>query len=608
MKTIDLYLSIQDSPASIAILDRQLNILSYSKKLIEDSFIKNDHDVTGKTFFEAFPEFPAELRSLNEKSFLGQSLIEKIERFTYPGKQAKWFKWKVYFWTDPTEDDIRFTVVRDDVSEMKRNEELMAKSLSVARIGGWEVDLINNQVYWTEITREIHEVDQDYVPNLEEGINFYKAGYDRLKISSLVSDAIREGTPWDTELEIVTAKGKEVWVRAKGEAEMIDGKCVRLYGSFQDIDEKKRVELKYQEISDRMAIATKAANVGVWDYNVVDNVLVWDDNMYRLYGINKEDFSGVYEAWKAAVHPEDQEEGERRIEMAISGEKEFDTEFRVVWPNGEIRYIRAFAITQRDDNGNTLRMTGTNWDITEVRQAERRLKNLLDVTSEQNNSLMNFAHIVSHNLRSHASNLSMLTGFLSKETREKEKVKLVQMLDEASESLNETVQHLNEVVHVKTGASEKMRSVNLWNTITAVQKNLAILIKEKDTLCKISVPKSLEIKAIPAYLESVLLNLFTNSLKYSNPERRLGITITTRVDNSHVWLSFSDNGLGIDLEKYGDKIFGMYKTFHRHKDAKGIGLFITKNQIEAMNGDITVESEINKGTTFHLRFEKSLGK
>ena len=243
-----------------------------------------------------------------------------------------------------------------------------------------------------------------------------------------------------------------------------------------------------------------------------------------------------------------------------------------------------------------------------MQNTEQRLKNLLDVTSEQNKSLMNFAHIVSHNLRSHSSNLSMLTGFLSKEKKEKERAKLVQMLDEASESLNETVQHLNEVVQVKTGASEKLKPVNLHNAFKTVQKNLALLIKEKNTECAIDIPKSLEIKAIPAYLDSILLNLFTNSLKYSSPKRSLKITVKTKQDHSHVWLSFSDNGLGIDLDRFGDKIFGMYKTFHRHKDAKGIGLFITKNQVEAMNGKISVESEVNKGTTFNLCFEMSNGK
>ncbi len=365
------------------------------------------------------------------------------------------------------------------------------------------------------------------------------------------------------------------------------------------------MELKYQEVSDRMALATKAANVGVWDYNVKENILVWDENMYRLYGVRKEDFSGVYEAWESAVHPDDQEDGKKSIQMAISGEKEFDTEFRVVWPNKEIRYIRAFAITQRNEYGEALRMIGTNWDITEIRQAEDKLKNLLDITSEQNKSLMNFAHIVSHNLRSHASNLSMLTGFLYKETQEDEKVKLVGMLDEASESLNETVQHLNDVVQVKTGAAEKIKPVNLLDSLKAVQKNLRLLLQEKNTKCNIDIPAEISVNAIPAYLDSILLNLFTNSIKYSHEENDLEIDIRTRIEGRHLWLSFTDNGLGIDMERYGDKLFGMYKTFHRHKDAKGIGLFITKNQIEAINGTIQVESEVGKGTTFYLRFEIS---
>ena len=607
MKTINIHHDVEKSPACIAIVDQDMRIVNCSQTFLTESHI-SEKNIEGKIFYNVFTDFPQDFRQSSSDEFIKKQVHTKSERSSNPQIGVKWYKWKAYSMTDDNNEHLGFTIIREDISELKRNEELMAKSMSVARIGGWEYDLIANTLYWTDVTKMIHEVGPDYVPNLEEGINYYKAGPDRDKITALVSDAISDGTAYDTELQIITAKGNEVWIRAKGEAEMVNGKCVRLYGTFQDIDEKKRVELKFQEMSDRLAIATKAANVGVWDYNVVDNILVWDDNMYRLYGIRKEDFSGVYEAWTTAVHPEDQEEGKKRIEMAISGEKEFDTEFRVVWPNGQIRYIRAFAITQRDKKGNALRMIGTNWDITEIRHAEKRLKNLLDVTSEQNKSLMNFAHIVSHNLRSHSSNLSMLTGFLSKENQEEERVKLVQMLDEASESLNETVQHLNEVVQVKTGASEKIRAVNLHNAFETVQKNLALLIKEKNTECHIDIPKDLEIKAIPAYLDSILLNLFTNSLKYSSPERSLIITAKTRRDHSHVWLSFADNGLGIDLDRYGDKIFGMYKTFHRHKDAKGIGLFITKNQVEAMNGKISVESEVNKGTTFKLCFELSNGK
>ncbi len=591
----------------MAVLDQDMRIIECSQTFLKESMLK-DVDIQGKLFYEVFPDFPEELRYTGSDHFVDQQLHIKFVRISSPQKGVKWYKWKVYSLTDNNSDHLGFTLVREDISELKRNEELLEKSMYVARVGGWEVDLIHNKVFWTDVTREIHEVESGYIPCLEEGINFYKAGEDREMITALVSEAISEGKSYDTELRIITAKGSEVWVRAKGEAEIVDGKCIRLTGTFQDIDEKKRIELKYKEISERLALATNAANVGVWDYNVVDNILVWDDNMYHLYGIRKEDFSGVYEAWETAVHPEDQEEGKNRIQMAISGEKEFDTEFRVVWPNGEIRFIRAFAKTQRNGSGEALRMIGTNWDITEIRQAEDKLKKLLDITSEQNKSLMNFAHIVSHNLRSHASNLSMLTGFLYKEKQEEEKIKLVEMLDEASESLNETVKHLNDVVQVKTGASEKIKPVNLCNALKAVQKNLRLLLEEKNTSCSLDIPSEVNINAIPAYLDSILLNLFTNSIKYCQPDKDLEININARIEGGYLWLSFTDNGLGINLERFGDKIFGMYKTFHRHKDAKGIGLFITKNQIEAMNGTIEVESEVGSGTTFHLRFEISESK
>jgi len=99
------------------------------------------------------------------------------------------------------------------------------------------------------------------------------------------------------------------------------------------------------------------------------------------------------------------------------------------------------------------------------------------------------------------------------------------------------------------------------------------------------------------------VNLFTNSIKYSSPKRSLALKITAVQKDDHTLVTFSDNGQGIDLKRHGNAIFGMYKTFHKHKDAKGIGLFITKNQIESMNGKIEVDSQVNKGTNFRLYFE-----
>ncbi len=237
-------------------------------------------------------------------------------------------------------------------------------------------------------------------------------------------------------------------------------------------------------------------------------------------------------------------------------------------------------------------------------ESERKLKDYLQVTREQNQSLLNFAHIVSHNLRSHSTNMSMLIDFLMKESNIDEIDKIKDMLQSASSGLTETVSHLNEVVQVRTSTLEKMKPVNLHKSIYDTLRNLEAQIIELNASLKINVKKEHFVNVVPAYLDSILLNLFTNAMKYSSPKRKLDITVTSIEKNGKIVVHFTDNGLGLDLERYGSRVFGMFKTFHNHKDAKGIGLFITKNQIEAMRGKIDIESSVDVGTTFIMKFEK----
>ena len=120
------------------------------------------------------------------------------------------------------------------------------------------------------------------------------------------------------------------------------------------------------------------------------------------------------------------------------------------------------------------------------------------------------------------------------------------------------------------------------------------------------IPDDVFVDFNPAYLESVLLNFTTNAIKYSNPNKPVEIKYSYSLENGKKTLTISDNGLGIDLKKYGDSLFGMYKTFHKHEEARGLGLHITKNQIESMKGTVSVESEVGVGTTFKIVFNDIL--
>ena len=139
------------------------------------------------------------------------------------------------------------------------------------------------------------------------------------------------------------------------------------------VDIRKSEEL-LRQVTDRLTLAVEAGSVGIWDYDIVNNRLVWDEQMHRLYGITPDQFSGAYEAWQSGVHPEDRLRGDEEIQLALRGEKKFDTVFRVLWPDGTTHDIRGIGLVQRDASGQPLRMTGTNWDITTSKLAEMKIQ------------------------------------------------------------------------------------------------------------------------------------------------------------------------------------------------------------------------------------------
>lgn len=242
---------------------------------------------------------------------------------------------------------------------------LFDKTREISGIGVWHVDLVNESVYWDDNTKRIHEVPLDFKPDLASGINFYKEGFSRDEIQRLCGEIIENGTPYTTELIVVTQTGKDVWVRAVARPQEENGEIVGFYGTFQDITKEKETLKEITDLKERSELASAAGNVGIWDWDVLNNELVWDNQMYNLYGIKPQDFSGAYEAWQSGLHPEDKEPGDTLIQRVLAGELDFDTQFRVVWPSGEIRHIKAKAKVYRNGKGEPLRMVGTNWDITD---------------------------------------------------------------------------------------------------------------------------------------------------------------------------------------------------------------------------------------------------
>jgi PAS domain S-box-containing protein len=177
------------------------------------------------------------------------------------------------------------------------------------------------------------------------------------------------------EFQMKRRDGSTIWV-SENSCVVRDGAGKALYyeGTMQDITERKNASTRLLESEQRLAIAREAAHMGIWDWNVVTNDLVWDERMYELYGIRAQDFSGAYNAWQKGLHPDDRGQAEEEIMAAVKGAHGFHTEFRVLWPDGQIRNIEAHAEVVRGPDGTTTRMIGANWDITERKQIESELQ------------------------------------------------------------------------------------------------------------------------------------------------------------------------------------------------------------------------------------------
>ena len=141
----------------------------------------------------------------------------------------------------------------------------------------------------------------------------------------------------------------------------------------RDITERKRGAEEIAQLADRLELATRAAQIGVWDWNILKNKLVWDDRMFALFGVEKEDFGGTYDAWMSSVHPDDRVRCDEAIQQALRTGTPYDMDFRIRWPTGVVRVIKASGQVIRDPDGTPLRMTGVNYDITDRKLAEEAL-------------------------------------------------------------------------------------------------------------------------------------------------------------------------------------------------------------------------------------------
>jgi PAS domain S-box-containing protein len=255
-----------------------------------------------------------------------------------------------------------------------------------------------------------------------------------------------------------------------------------------------------------------------------------------------------------------------------------------------------------DESGQPKEVLCIGHDITSLIIKQQELQALVEVTAEQNKKLLNFTYIVSHNIRSHVANIIGIIEVNEIDTEE-DRAMTWGIIKKSISSLDATIHNLNDIISIQSNTNLPVSRIVLKFEIERIIENIKNLFASANTNIRYNFDQTAYLDTNSAYLESIILNLLTNALKYKSLSRSLEIEISLyHIDNYSV-LEFKDNGLGIDLDVNGDRIFGMYKTFHGNADAKGLGLFIIKTQIEALGGKIEVESKIEEYTTFKVYFK-----
>ena len=422
--------------------------------------------------------------------------------------------------------------------------------------------------------------------------------------------------PWEqAELESAAVLREQLLrLRAVQELEGLNESLER------EITQRRRAEMQLTGAADRLKLAVRAGDVGIWEFDVVENQVVWDDQMFSLYGVTRNQFADPREAWEAAVHPEDLRRELEAFNLAAMGQQDLDAEFRVVWPDGSVHNIRAMARMQRDISGQPSRLLGINWDITRQRQAANELqesnRQLQETTARANElaleaALANsakseFLAHMSHEIRTPLNGVIGMTDLILDTDLTADQRECLETAKLSADSLLGVINDILDFSKIEAGMID-MEAIefNLRDCSEEALKTFVLQAAAKDLelLCDITPEVPEIVRGDPGRLRQIIVNLVGNAIKFTiRGEVALRVEVETEEHETHTLrFSVTDTGIGIPAEKQL-AIFSPFcqadSSTTRKYGGTGLGLAISARLASMMGGKIWLESEVGRGTQF----------
>lgn len=504
-------------------------------------------------------------------------------------------------------------VVLDDTESKKaaleivRHNELFAIGEEIANIGSWDWDIETREVVFSSNTLRLLGHDPEILRKKSYNVLEWVHPGDRKVLMDAFQKMLINKKSETLEFRMIRKDGAiRIFQSSSTMKFMQDGQRQHVIGILKDVTEEREREAALAE--SREILSKIADNIPglvmryVERQGKLSKVQYISKGAESLFEISKEDIGLNIDAIWSKIHHADVRGVFRSFIRAKKNVEQWNHEFRIAMPDGRMKWISMIG---------TPKITGPEsytWDVLALdisakKAAEESIEKNLEILTFQNRQLLDFCNIVSHNLRSPLVNMSMLIGFIEESSDEEERRVYIEKLKPVIDGLNETFEELVESIQIRQDSEIKSDKIDIKESFEKIIAGFEGQIIQSEAIIETDFSQAPTIYYPTKYWYSVLQNLISNAIKYRSPDRRLTIKIKAEpISDNKILLSVQDNGLGIDLKRHQNNIFKIRKVFHRHPDAKGFGLFITKTQVEAMKGKIWVESVPDVGSTFFVIF------
>ncbi len=605
---------IEQAPTAIAMFDTNMNYLATSQKWLKYYGLEG-YEIINNSIYDVLPEFGnnSEWEKFHQDCLKGVVKKSDEECVTRKDGSVIWLTWEMRPWylneseiggiIIYTADITRLKIAEKNNMERKVLLETILESMEVGILScnaQGELTIINKSVrkWWPNTTFQ-----ERSLPKISKSLKLYKPdGVTPLSVEEKpLLNTLKGGVVKNQEV-VIYSKDRTARHLIVNESQLIDenGQLSGAVLAAHDITDRKRAEDKLRVSEDTFRGSFENAAIGMANVGLDGNWMKVNDTLCHILGYSKKELLKM--TFQNITYIKDLEIDLKLVGELIDGKKDFyHLEKRYVHKKGKIIWGMLSVSVIRNSNGTPCYFVVQITDISTQKKSQLNLEVLTEKLTKQNTQLASFAHIASHNLRAPVSNLNSLLHYYKELKNESEKNLVFEKFEVVINHLTSTLNTLVESIKIKTAStlSEK-EQLSFDGVMNKTLEMLSGELIESSAQIKCDFSQSPRINYNKVYLESVFLNLVSNALRYASPDRVPEVTVKTIENKGKIIMKVKDNGLGIDLKRHGHKLFGLNKTFHRHKESKGVGLYITKTQVEAMGGTISATSQVNKGSVFTI--------